>query len=113
MSPPLSAFSYYKQQKEGVFYKKFLSVIFTLIIISVLCVSAYAGDERIAKKTGNLTFSGTTANCSACVFEADSNITLNMTLYHDSSVVGTWSTTGKNYVSLDKTCSVDAGEEYM
>lgn len=78
-----------------------------------MCVSAYAGDERIAKKTGNLTFSGTTANCSACVSEAGSNIILNMTLYHDSSVVGTWSTSGKNYVSLDKTCSVDAGEEYM
>lgn len=94
--------------------KRMISLVAVALLL--LSVSANASDMSIqsiiARPT--LSFSGTTAICSATVTSGTSSdiITLNISLWCGNTRVGYWSTSGSGMVSINKTCTVVKGNTY-
>lgn len=101
--------------------KKTLSLILALVLVFAAFPVAYAADETTPADdpviselvvSSSLNFNGTTAVCSATITEPNKNIVATMTLKHGSSVVGSWSGSGKSVVNLYGTCQVVKGQTY-
>ncbi|MCR4805805.1 MAG: hypothetical protein K5981_09220 [Clostridia bacterium] len=81
-----------------------------LIVVLVFASFASASDRgRVSLK---LSFTGTTAKCKIEVTEAGAAIDVTMYLYEGSSLVCSWSKSGTDYVSLNKSRTCVSGQTY-
>lgn len=94
--------------------KRIASVLTTIFLISILLVStAYAAVPRRASAP-SLSFSGTTANCSASCYgnSSQDTVSVTLTLYQGNTYVDSWSGSGKYHVSVSGSCGVQSGKSY-
>lgn len=91
-----------------------LIVLFVFITLNSTFTTAKANENsaRAVPATLTLNFSGTTAVCKVSATSAGNNIALTMTLWHGSTPVGSWSTSGTSYVTMTRYCTVKSGESY-
>lgn len=97
--------------------KRFASLTLALILAVSMALSASAATPRYNSTTEvevGLTFSGTTANCSADVSALKgSSISLEMSLYRvegsSQTMLKSWSTTGTTTLSYSGTSKVTSG----
>lgn len=85
-----------------------------LVVLLVLSISAYAIDARYASVYPSLAFNGTTATCRAIV-EADNStdtISASISLKQGSTVVKSWTASGKGTLDFSKTATVTKGSTY-
>lgn len=77
--------------------KKIISCIILLIFLFSIMAAANAdGPHKVpASLTPSITFSGTTATCSALLTDPGSVIVITLRLFEGSTLIGTWS----NFVS--------------
>ncbi len=92
--------------------KWMLGLIAGLLLVAALPISAYAVEARGLSRNVTLDFKGTTAYCTAVVFDSSNNLNATMTLWHGNTSVGSWSGSGKGYVVLEGNCQVVKGETY-
>ena len=90
--------------------KKRISAI-ALLMIVMLCTTAHAAQLRVSLVPG-LTFTGTTANCSAAVTSVSDEIEIELSLWQGTTLVDSWEASGTNYVKISETCSVSKGKTY-
>lgn len=95
--------------------KKSITVSLSLLIL-LLCVplTTYAATARLSAIFANISFTGTTANCSATILADDSSDTISATmkLWNGSTCLATWTGTGKGSLSMAKSKAVTSGLEY-
>lgn len=93
--------------------KKCLSVV--ILLAFALCIPAYAAQLRAYQANPNLTFSGTTAKCSAiCAGSKNSDkIEATLSLYQNNRFVDSWSNSGTLRVSVSGNCAVEKGKTYV
>lgn len=86
----------------------------TMLLLLVMTMFAQAAPMRAASATPRLSFSGTTANCSAsCKGDSvNDKVSATLTLYQGSSYVDSWSESGTNRVYVSGQCSVQSGKSY-
>ena len=84
--------------------------------IAVLCLllsaTANAVQMRSLRPTLSLSFSGTTANCSATVTDAGKELDVTLELWHGDKLVDSWPASGTGMVSVKGSCGVVKGETY-
>lgn len=90
--------------------------IFPLVLICILSLGivAKAQETRTSYFVPTLTFSGTTAECSAiCVGNKSTDrVTATLTLYDEDSTLDSWTASGTYRVVPNGTCKVDKGKTY-
>ncbi len=84
----------------------------TLIFALLLSMTTFAAEPRVKTYFPQLSFSGTTANCSVAVREAGKDINVTLTLYRGWSVIASWSGSGTDYVRVSGSAAVKDGLEY-
>lgn len=102
-----------KQQKGGVFmWKRILAI--ALVLALAVGITAQAASLRVPRLYPNLTFSGTTATCTASLRtdKASDAISMTVKLWQGTTCLKTWSTSGTGSVSLSKTATVSKGKTY-
>lgn len=94
-------------------YKRALGLFVALVL--VLGIAAQAAEMRAPTTRVSLTFSGTTANCSAQVQTDQTTDTVSgfLTLTNGPRVIATWPVRGSGLVSVNKTASVERGKTYV
>ena len=92
--------------------RRIVVVVAVMLIFSCVVVSAVTPYALRANPT--LSFSGEVAKCSVvCRGEnANDNIEATLTLYQGSSVVDSWSDSGRGSVTIYETCDVESGVTY-
>ena len=93
--------------------KKIVSLLIAMTLL-ISSVTAYAAEPRILAANPNLSFDGTTAECSvSCRGEKTTDkITATLTLYQGNTIVDSWSASGTFRVALSEKCSVKRGSSY-
>lgn len=93
--------------------KKVLSLVLLLAIVFSVSAQA-AGPERIIRMTPSISFSGTTATCSADIRgnTASDTISCVVKLWRGNTCLNTWTASGTGRVTLERTRSVTRGETY-
>lgn len=92
---------------------KVLSLV--LLFAVVLSVPVFAaGPERMPRVQANISFSGTSATCtaSARADNARDSVVLVAKLWHGNTCLSVWTATGTQSAQLQKTKSVTRGETY-
>ena len=86
----------------------------TLVLAFVLGLTVQAAPLRAPRLYMNLTFSGTTATCSASVRADNATDTISMTvkLWQGATCLKTWTASGTGSASLSKTATVTRGKTY-
>ena len=94
-------------------YKRAFGLFVALVL--VLGIAAQAAEMRAPTTPISLTFSGTTANCSAQVETDKMTDTISgfLTLTNGPRVIATWPVRGSGLVSVNKTASVERGKTYV
>lgn len=94
-------------------YKRALGLLVVLVL--VLGIAAQAAEMRAPTTRVSLTFSGTTANCSAQVETDKMTDTISgfLTLTNGPRVIATWPVRGSGIVNVNKTASVESGKTYV
>ena len=94
-------------------YKRALGLLVVLVL--VLGIAAQAAEMRAPTMRVSLTFSGTTANCSAQVQTDKTTDTVSgvLTLVNGPRVIATWPVRGSGIVKVNKTASVESGKTYV
>ena len=89
-------------------------VALAAVLLLVLSIPTYAAVPYSQAVQPQLSFSGTTANCSVNYTKAGSSdyVSLTLTLYQGSSYVDSWSASGTNRVRISETCEVERGKTY-
>lgn len=82
------------------------------VLCLLLAVTANAVQMRILRPTVSLSFSGTTANCSAMVTDAGKKLDISLELWHGDDLVDSWPASGTGAVSVTGSCRVVKGETY-
>lgn len=92
--------------------RRILAVVTVMLIFSFVVASAVTPYALRANPT--LSFSGEVARCSVvCRGEnANDNIEATLTLYQGSSVVDSWSASGRESVTISEICDVESGVSY-
>jgi len=93
--------------------KRVIPMILALVMLLSVAAQA-AGPEKIPSARPSLTFSGTTATCSARV-RADNSadaISVTMKLWKGNSCLQTWNANGTGRVTVSKTATVTKGSAY-
>lgn len=90
---------------------KVAGIIFALMFIFCI-VSANAAEIKPVRITPNLSFSGTTAHCSAKLTDIDKEITLILSLWQGNAFIKSWSSSGKDSVQINAYQSVTKGKTY-
>ena len=83
---------------------------FALVVIMLFTTCVHAA--MLSSTSMDLSYSGTTANCQITVREANASIDVTMELYRGSTLVKSWSKSGTNRVSLNKTWTCISGQAY-
>lgn len=94
--------------------KRLISLILALVLVLALAGTAYADKQRSAAASSGLSFSGTTATCWVTAMEADQDIRVVMTLWHeDGTYIDSWSGSGHSSVTITGYATVVSGETYV
>lgn len=91
--------------------KRFITVVLVIALFAMLCVNASATTVRVQQVLPQLSFSGTTANCSVTVY-GDNDISVELVLKNGSTVVDSWSGSGRIRVFLSGSHKVVSGKTY-
>lgn len=90
--------------------------IFSLatVLLLVLSITAQAATPRVISAVPQLTFSGTTANCTVNVRSGNTSdsIKVTMTLWNRSTEIASWDGSGTGNVFLSKTATAVKGRSY-
>lgn len=81
-------------------------------LLLMLSITANAVQMRILRPTVTLSFSGTTANCSAIVTDAGKELVITLELWHGDDLVDSWPASGNGKVAVQGSCRVVKGETY-
>lgn len=103
------------EQGKGVILMKNRVAALALVLIFILGISAQAsGPLRQPLLYPGLTFSGTTATCKAEVYadNVSDQITVTMKLWHNGSLLKSWTKSGTMSVKMTKTATVAKGKTY-
>ena len=94
--------------------KRVLSVVWAVVLMSVLFVQAMAMEVRSVTARPSLRFDGTTAVCSVVCRGESSNddLDVTLTLYQGRNEVCSWSDSGTGRVSVSGECQVVSGKSY-
>lgn len=105
-----------KQERRRILLKtkRLISLILALVLVLALAGTAYADRLRTPGAGMGLSFSGTTANCWINVTDADQDIRVVMTLWHeDGTYIDSWSGSGHSAVGVTGSATVVSGETYV
>ena len=93
--------------------KAAVSIFLTLILIFLQITPTFAAVRR-AQAQPSLNIKSGIAYCAGrySSVNSDDSISLGLTLKHGSTVIESWSVTGKGSVALSKKHSVDTGKTY-
>lgn len=91
--------------------KRFVPLI--LVFVLLLSLSANAAEPRGKQIAPDLSFDGTTANCSVAITSPGKDIEATITLWHGNRVMGSWSGSGTSTVFISGSIEVIKGEEYV
>lgn len=91
--------------------KRIITLAFFIVLVSLITLKGYASIKGTSIKP-NLSFTGTTANCSATIYDQGKSINATLTLKYGSTVIASWHGTGTTYVPLSGTASVVSGRTY-
>ncbi len=88
-----------------------------MVLVLILCFSgpvALASDIRGITYSPNLTIDGTTAYCEVRYRAGnnDTQISVTLTLKQGSTTIDSWSDSGKGFVIISETASVQKGKTY-
>lgn len=91
-----------------------LSFLLALILVLSVPIQVFAAESRDFWVGPNLTFSGTTANCSVSFYgnNVSEYIVVTLKLFQGNNLVKQWSKAGSGGVSLSGTCTVTKGVTY-
>ena len=91
---------------------RFFAVV--LLVVMSLCMAAQAVDMRVAGGKPNLSFTGTTANCSVtCRGNSTSDqVSAKITLSQGNTEINSWSGSGKGSVTISGKQKVTSGKAY-
>jgi len=95
--------------------RKITSVLAPLLLLCILLAqTAQAADMRSVVVRPTLSFSGTTAVCTAICQGSNSKdaISATLTLYQGTTQIDSWSTSGTGRISFNKECKVEYGKTY-
>lgn len=92
--------------------KKIIAILLTLVLFTAFSTAAFAEPVRAPSSSCNLSFSGTTAQCTAKVSDFGKEIKLTMSLWDGMTCLVMWSDSGTSTVSMSETCTVEAGRSY-
>lgn len=93
--------------------KKIISVILALVFLSAFSFVCYADSQTRAQSIDmRLDFDGTTAKCSANVYDYGKYITATIYLREGSTLVGSWASSDYSAVCLSGEVSVQSGHTY-
>lgn len=90
--------------------KRLFSVVLVLTVLTLVPIAALAAVQAPGAAP-NLSFSGTTANCSVTV-KGSGTIHATLELWRGSTLVASWSGSGTNRVSISGSASVSHGQTY-
>ena len=76
--------------------KRIFSALLAVILLLAISANANAAVKSV-KPSLSLSFSGSTANCSAVVRESGKQINVTMELWHGNTLLESWSGSGTNY----------------
>lgn len=82
------------------------------VLCLLLAVTANAVQMRSLRPRVTLSFSGTTANCSAIVTDDNKELDVTLELWHGDDLVDSWPASGTGSVSVKGSCRVVKGETY-
>lgn len=93
--------------------KKIVLLLISLTLL-ITSVTAYAAEPRIMNASPDLSFVGTTAECTAYCRgdKATDKITATLTLYQGNTVVDSWSASGTFRVTISEKYSAKKGNSY-
>lgn len=86
-----------------------LALVFVILLMNV--VPVYAESPR-SSFTPNLTFSGTTANCSVKIKQTGKTISATLDLWYGSICVASWHDTDISQLVISETIGVGHGKTY-
>ena len=88
--------------------------LLTALLLLALTVSAHAASLRLPSATPSLSFSGTTAKCSAlCTADGTSDrVCATLTPYQGSTFVDSWSASGTYFVPVSGEHAAVSGKTY-
>ena len=88
------------------------SLALILVLALLLSTTALAVENRSSIARINLSFSGTTANCSGSVSSANDRISATLELLQDGVHRASWGKAGTSAVSISGSIQVDRGHTY-
>ena len=92
--------------------KRIFSVLLAIMLLLAISANANAAVKSV-RSSLSLSFSGSTANCSAVVRESGKQINVTMDLWHGSTLLASWTGSGTNYaIASGSYSSVQSGETY-
>ncbi len=86
-----------------------------VLLVSICSITTVFADNATPYQfiqRGDLTFSGTTAICTAYVKSSTDRIQVTMKLWDGNSCVKSWSSAGNSRISLQQTTTVTKGKSY-
>lgn len=72
-----------------------------------------AAETRMNEIIPQLSFNGTTANCSVAITGPGKDIAATITLWHGNRVMGSWSGSGTSALGVSGSARVNEGENYV
>lgn len=90
--------------------KRLFSVVLVLTVLTLVPIAALAAVQAPGAAP-NLSFSGTTANCSVTV-KGSGTINATLELWQGSTLIASWSESGTYRVSISGAASVSHGQTY-
>ena len=91
--------------------KRIISIVLSVAVFTLLLSVPVVAATQTVRATPNLSFSGTTANCSATI-RGSGTIDATLELWHGSTLIASWSGTGTNRLTINGTASVSHGQTY-
>lgn len=109
-----SSFRFLLRENKGkeVFLVQRRVVGMVAALLLMLSITANAVQMRILSPRVTLSFSGTTANCSAIVTDAGKELVITLELWHGDDLVDSWPASGNGKVAVQGSCRVVKGETY-
>lgn len=92
--------------------KRIFSALLAVMLLLAMSANANAAAKSV-RSSLSLSFSGSTANCSAVVRESGKQINVTMELWHGNTLLESWSGSGTNYAIVrGNYYGVQSGETY-
>ena len=91
--------------------KRAFAIFIAVIMILCLCIPVMATSRAIAVSP-QISFTGTTANCSTTITALGQEIEANLELWYNGYMVKSWPGSGKSYVEISGTRPVISGYTY-